>query len=112
MKQHIVSVLAGGALVAGLLSAPLAVAAETVGPVTDEIGVVRIPKGAPIQIGGYWVITGADASLGIDSERGAQIAIKDHKDMIAGHPVKFNVEDDGCNAEGGQTAATKIAANP
>ena len=25
--------------------------------------------------------------------------------------VKFQAEDDGCNAEGGQTAATKIAAN-
>jgi branched-chain amino acid transport system substrate-binding protein len=32
--------------------------------------------------------------------------------MIAGHPVNFVVEDDGCNAEGGQTAGTKLAANP
>jgi antirestriction protein ArdC len=31
---------------------------------------------------------------------------------VAGHPIKLNVEDDLCNAEGGQTAATKHAANP
>ncbi len=86
--------------------------AETVGPVTDELGVLKIPKGAPIQIGAYWVISGADAALGVDEKRGVEIAFKDHGDMIAGHPVKLSVEDDGCNAEGGQTAATKIAANP
>ena len=33
-------------------------AAETKGPVTDDIGVVEIPKDAPIVIGGYWVISG------------------------------------------------------
>jgi branched-chain amino acid transport system substrate-binding protein len=84
----------------------------TVGPVTDEIGVVTIPKGAPIQIGSYYVISGADTALGTDEVRAIQIAFKEHGDKIAGHPVKFSTEDDGCNAEGGQTAATKIAANP
>src|SRR5271154_5167420 len=112
MKQHIVSVLAGGALVAGLLSAPLAVAAETVGPVTDEIGVLVIPKGAPIQIGGYWVLSGADAALGLDQKRAVEIAIKDIGGKLVGHPIKFNAEYSLCNSEGGQTAATKLAANP
>jgi branched-chain amino acid transport system substrate-binding protein len=97
---------------AGFIGAAPARAAQTLGPVTDEIGVLRIPKGAPIQIGGYWVITGADAALGVDEQRGVQIALRDHKDVIAGHPAKLVVEDDGCNAEGGQTAATKLAANP
>lgn len=87
-------------------------AAQTLGPVTDEIGVVRIPKGAPVQIGAYWVLSGADTALGLDSRRGAEIAIKDYGGKILGHPIKFNVEDDQCNAEGGQTAATKLAANP
>jgi hypothetical protein len=31
---------------------------------------------------------------------------------LLGHPIRFDVEDDQCNAEGGQTAATKLAANP
>ncbi|WP_428486502.1 branched-chain amino acid ABC transporter substrate-binding protein [Rhodopila sp.] len=87
-------------------------AAQTVGPVTDDLGVIRIPKGAPVQIGAYWVLSGPDTALGIDGRRGAEIAIKDFGGKILGHPIKFNVEDDQCSAEGGQTAATKLAANP
>jgi branched-chain amino acid transport system substrate-binding protein len=87
-------------------------AAQTVGPVTDDIGVIRVPRGAPVQIGAYWVLSGPDTALGLDSRRGAEIAIKDFGSKILGHPIKFSVEDDQCNAEGGQTAATKLAANP
>lgn len=85
--------------------------AETVGPVTDAIGVVRIPKGEPILVGGLLVQTGPDLSLGTDEMRGAQIAFADAKDMVAGHPLRFQVEDSGCSAEGGQTAAARLAAN-
>src|ERR1700677_4615776 len=87
-------------------------AAETKGPVSDDLGVLVIPKGAPIQIGAYWVMSGADSALGIDEQRGVEIAIKDLGGTLVGHPIKLNVEDDLCNAEGGQTAATKLAANP
>ena len=86
--------------------------AVTKGPVSDDLGVLVIPKGAPIQIGGYWVTSGADSALGIDEKRGVEIAIKDQGGTLIGHPLKLSVEDDGCNAEGGQTAATKLAANP
>jgi branched-chain amino acid transport system substrate-binding protein len=89
-----------------------AAATETKGPVTDDIGVLVIPKGAPIQIGAYWVMSGADSALGIDEKRGVEIAIKDQAGTLVGHPIKLSVEDDGCNAEGGQTAATKLAASP
>jgi branched-chain amino acid transport system substrate-binding protein len=99
------------AAIALLVAAPVAMAV-TVGPVTDDIGVVRIPKGAPIQIGGMWVISGADTALGLDEQRGVQIAFKDLGGKVLGHPLKLNTEDDQCNAEGGQTAATKLAANP
>src|SRR3984885_9107497 len=81
-------------------------AAETKGPVTDDIGVLVIPKGAPIQIGGYWVLSGADTALGTDQKRAVEIAIKDVGGKLVGHPIKFNAEDGLCNAEGGQTAAT------
>ena len=87
-------------------------AAQTLGPVTDDIGVIRIAKGAPIQIGGYWVISGPDTALGVDERRGAELAFRDMGNKILNHPIKFNVEDDLCSAEGGQTAATKLAANP
>jgi branched-chain amino acid transport system substrate-binding protein len=89
-----------------------AASAATLGPVTDPIGVIRVPKGAPIQIGGYWVLSGPDTALGLDEERGAQVAIKDAGGMLLGHPIKLDAEDDQCNAEGGQTAATKLASNP
>ncbi len=89
-----------------------AASAATVGPVTDPLGVIRVAKGAPIQIGAYWVLSGADTALGLDEKRGVEIAFKDLGGKALGHPLKLNAEDDGCNAEGGQTAATKLAANP
>ncbi|HKX08790.1 MAG TPA: branched-chain amino acid ABC transporter substrate-binding protein [Stellaceae bacterium] len=93
-------------------AAPIAGNAATVGPVTDPIGVVRLAKGEPIQIGGYWVMSGPDSALGTDEKRAVDIAIKDNGGKLLGHPIKFNVEDAACNAEGGQTAATKLASNP
>jgi branched-chain amino acid transport system substrate-binding protein len=84
--------------------------AATVGPVTDSIGVVRVNKGQPITIAYWMVVAGPDASLGIDTRRGVEIAIAD-KGMVAGFPVRLIGEDTGCNAEGGVTAATKLAAN-
>jgi branched-chain amino acid transport system substrate-binding protein len=96
-----------------LMMAPSVVrAAQTLGPVTDPIGVVKIPKGAPIQIGGMWVISGPDTALGVDEQRGVLIAFQDVGGKVLGHPLKLDTEDDQCNAEGGQTAATKLASNP
>src|SRR5246500_845921 len=97
---------------ATLLSMAYTATAATVGPVTDDLGVIRIAKGAPIQIGAYWVLSGADTALGLDEKRGVEIAFKELGGKTLGHPLKLNAEDDGCNAEGGQTAATKLAANP
>jgi branched-chain amino acid transport system substrate-binding protein len=97
---------------ATLLSMAYTASAATVGPVTDDLGVIRIAKGAPVQIGAYWVLSGADTALGLDEKRGVEIAFKDVGGKVLGHPLKLNAEDDGCDAEGGQTAATKLAANP
>jgi branched-chain amino acid transport system substrate-binding protein len=96
-------------LATGTYFVPVAPAA-TVGPVTDSIGVVRVARGQPIVIA-YWQVTsGPNASLGVDQVRGIQIAITDHGPVL-GFPVRLIGEDSGCNAEGGVTAATKIAAN-
>lgn len=101
------------AMLAAALSFGLSAAiAETKGPVTDDLGVVAIPKDAPIVIGGYWVISGPDTALGVNSKRGAEVAFDDIGNKIAGHPIQFVVEDDACNAEGGQTAGTKLATVP
>jgi branched-chain amino acid transport system substrate-binding protein len=86
--------------------------AETKGPVTDPMGVIVIPKGAPIQLGSYYVLSGADSALGTDQKRAVEIAIDDMKGKLVGHPIKIDFEDSLCNAEGGQTAATKLASIP
>ncbi len=80
-------------------------------PVKDAIGVVKIAKGQPLVIGYWLVVSGPDAGLGIDSRRGIEVAIAD-KGALLGHPLRLVGEDSGCNAEGGITAATKLAANP
>ena len=86
------------------------VPAATMGPVTDPIGVVKVAKGQSVTIAYWLVVAGPDASLGVDSRRGIEIAIDDKK-AIMGFPIKLIGEDSGCNAEGGVTAATKLASN-
>ncbi|MFO0996589.1 MAG: branched-chain amino acid ABC transporter substrate-binding protein [Alphaproteobacteria bacterium] len=109
--SHVVKWLAAASVIgAGLLASAPAMAVK-VGPVEDPVRVTKIPKGQPIVIGTFFVLSGADASLGTDVLRGIKVAVDDLGNKIVGHPVKLLEEDDGCNAEGGQTAATKIAAN-
>ena len=110
LKSMLTKLLGGLALIAASALAPAT--AATVGPVTDDLGVLKIPKGARIQLGGMWVLSGADTALGLDEKRGVEIAFKDLGGKVMGHPLKLNAEDDTCNAEGGQTAATKHASNP
>jgi branched-chain amino acid transport system substrate-binding protein len=78
----------------------------------DKIGVVKIKPGEPIHIACWMVVAGPDASLGTDTKRGVEIAIGDKGGKILGFPIKLSVQDTGCNAEGGQAAATKLAADP
>ena len=105
------AVLVALLLAGGSYFVPSAPAAVTSGPVTDAIGVVKINKGQPITIAYWLVIAGPDATLGVDSRRGIEIAIDDAKGTLLGHPIRLIGEDSGCSAEGGTTAATKLAAN-
>jgi branched-chain amino acid transport system substrate-binding protein len=57
------------------------------------------------------VVAGEDASLGIDSRRGIEIALDDVGGVLLGHPIRLIGEDSGCTAEGGAAAATRLAAN-
>ena len=108
-KLNIKALVAAAGIAAGAISG---VSAETLGPVTDSLGVVKIPKGAPIHIGGYWTLSGPDVDIGLDQKRGAEIAMDDRGNAVAGHPIEFHTEDSHCSAEGGQTAATRLASNP
>jgi branched-chain amino acid transport system substrate-binding protein len=77
-----------------------------------KLGVVKIKAGEPIHIASWMVIAGADASLGTDTRRGVEIATADKGGKLLGFPIKLTFQDTGCNAEGGQAAATKLAADP
>jgi branched-chain amino acid transport system substrate-binding protein len=57
------------------------------------------------------VISGADETLGIDSRTGVEVAV-DLKGQLLGHDIQLTGEDEGCSAEGGQAAGTKLAADP
>ena len=85
-----------------LLALVPAAQGATVGPVTDDIGVIRIAKGAPIQIGAYWVLSGADTALGLDEKRGVEIAFKDVGGKLLDHPLKLNAEDDAATPKAGR----------
>ena len=81
-------------------------------PPKDPLGVVTIKKGQPVHVAYWLVVAGGDASLGIDIRRGVEIAIQDKGGKLLGHPIKLSGQDEGCSAEGGQAAATKLAADP
>jgi branched-chain amino acid transport system substrate-binding protein len=78
---------------------------------TDSIGCVDVAPGEPIHIAYAMVISGSDETLGIDSRTGVQVAIA-LKGKVLGHDINLTGEDDGCSAEGGQAAGTKLSADP
>ena len=78
----------------------------------DPIGEVKLRPGEPIHIAYWVVISGPNTSLGTDVVRGIEIAVDDFGGSIKGWPIKVSGQDAGCSAEGGQAAATKLAADP
>jgi len=78
---------------------------------TDALGCVDVGPEEPIHIAYAMVISGPDETLGIDSRTGVEVAIA-LKGQVLGHDVNLTGEDDGCSAEGGQAAGTKLAADP
>jgi branched-chain amino acid transport system substrate-binding protein len=86
-------------------------------PEGDEC--VEVASGAPIRIGTLLAISGDTASLGLDSQHGAELGA-DYLDgtldatpgQIAGHDVEFQHEDDQCAAEGGQAGGRRLASDP
>ncbi len=79
---------------------------------TDPIGMVKLRAGEPIHIAYWVVISGPNTSLGTDVVRGIEIAVDDFGGQIKGWPVKISGQDAACSPEGGQAAATKLAADP
>jgi branched-chain amino acid transport system substrate-binding protein len=80
----------------------------TAGP----LGAVTVEPDGAIKLGVVQTITGDTASLGTDQVRAIEIAIADKGGRLLDHPIEHQVEDDLCKAEGGTTAAQKLAADP
>src|SRR5574339_774765 len=95
---------------AGVVLAACGPAASTF-ECTASIGCVDIAQGEPVHIAYAMVISGADETLGIDSRTGVEVAV-DLKGQLLGHDIQLTGEDEGCSAEGGQAAGTKLAADP
>jgi branched-chain amino acid transport system substrate-binding protein len=79
---------------------------------TDAIGCVDIAPDEPVHIAYMLTISGATAFLGEDSKGAVEIAIDDRGGKLVGHDILLTGEDSLCSAEGGQTAATKLASDP
>jgi branched-chain amino acid transport system substrate-binding protein len=85
----------------------------------DQFGCQVYQSGQPIKIATLLSITGENRSLGIDSQRGVQLAV-DYLDgkfdgkpgQLLGHNVTLEFGDETCSKEGGQAGATKLAADP
>ncbi|MDQ3646539.1 MAG: branched-chain amino acid ABC transporter substrate-binding protein [Actinomycetota bacterium] len=77
----------------------------------DEFGCVEVAEGDPVTLGTLLVISGENASLGLDSQAGAEIAAEMRDNEVAGHPVEWVHADDGCAAEGGQAGGQQLASN-
>ncbi|CAN5710541.1 branched-chain amino acid ABC transporter substrate-binding protein [soil metagenome] len=77
----------------------------------DEFGCVEIGADEPIKLGTLLVISGPNASLGLDSQYGVQVAV-DMRGEVAGHEIELENQDDGCAAEGGQAGAQALVSDP
>jgi len=126
MKLHKISALAAVSVLAfaactsgGASSAPESAAPESAAPETtapesmapDALRDLTIPAGEPVHIAYWGVLSGADASLGEDSEQGVEVALDDIKNTFHGHDILLTKEDGLCTPDGGATAATKLAAD-
>jgi branched-chain amino acid transport system substrate-binding protein len=76
----------------------------------DEFGCVQVCGDDPIRIAFSFVISGPDASLGTDTQRGVEMAAEERGELM-GHSIEVVGEDSLCTAEGGQAAAQKLAAD-
>jgi len=121
----LLSVLVMAAMVLAACGTPATTAAPTAaGPApttppeamafecTDAIGCLDVDPGDPIHLAWALTVSGPTATLGEDSRGAIEIAIDDVGGELLGHPITLTGEDTLCNAEGGQAAGTKLAADP
>ncbi|MCY4519541.1 MAG: branched-chain amino acid ABC transporter substrate-binding protein [Caldilineaceae bacterium] len=77
---------------------------------TDALGCVEVAADEAVTIASMNVLSGPVSFLGLDQTGAIEIAIDDFGDLL-GHEIALVSEDSQCSAEGGQSAAQKVAAN-
>ncbi len=112
MKKHLARISL--VLLAILLATGCEVApapSESLMECTDAIGCIDVAADEPVTIASMIVISGPVAFLGEDQVGAIEIGVADYGD-VHGHAIALKKEDALCSAEGGQTAAQKVAADP
>jgi branched-chain amino acid transport system substrate-binding protein len=92
-------------------SASAATSAPAAFTCSDKLGCITIAPNEPVHIAYLFVTSGANSTLGLDTKYGAELAMDAAGGKVLGHDIKFDGQDSGCSAEGGQTAAAKVAAD-
>ena len=77
----------------------------------DALGCVEVGPDDTIAVGAMLAMSGPAADYGADSEGGIQLAIIARDQTLLGRVIELVVEDSLCSAEGGQTAAQRVAAD-
>jgi len=75
----------------------------------DELGCIELGPDDPITVGYMLTTSGATSFLGDDSIGGIELALLSRDNELLGHELEIVGEDSLCSAEGGQTAAQRIA---
>ncbi len=105
----------GGSTTPNNSGAASAMASSGADPTTacaaDPFGCVEYGPSDPINIGTALAISGANSSLGLDSQYGVKVAVA-LRGQVAGHDVKETDTDGGCSADGGTAAANQLKADP
>ena len=78
----------------------------------DPLGCVEVGPDDPIVVGAMLVVSGAINYLGEDTLGGVELALLARDYMLLDREIELVVEDSLCTAEGGQTAAQRLAADP
>ena len=78
----------------------------------DPLGCVEVGPDEPIVVGAMLVVSGAINYLGEDTLGGVELALLARDYTLLDREIELVVEDSLCTAEGGQTAAQRLAADP
>ncbi|HWR03345.1 MAG TPA: branched-chain amino acid ABC transporter substrate-binding protein [Humidesulfovibrio sp.] len=79
---------------------------------TDPLGCVDIPATSPVKLGVIQSLSGKVGPLGQEQMRGLELALARRGGKLLDREVSLQVEDTGCQPEGGANAALKIVADP